>query len=215
MKQFFLKYKLIWVLLYCLIYMSWFFYLEQTVTTEFHVIHAPLDNKIPFIEQFIIPYILWYGFVAAGVLYFFFTNKQDFYRMIVFLFSGMTAFLIISTVYPNGLMLRPDLGGRDNVFIDLVKSLHSIDTPTNVFPSIHVYNTLGVWIAIIKSKTLQKHKWIQIASTILSISIILSTMFLKQHSVIDVIGAFALAAAVYIIVYILEPKRTAQLLKQS
>lgn len=211
MKQFFLKYKLIWVLLYCLIYISWFFYLEQTVTTEFHVIHVPLDNKIPFIEQFIIPYILWYGFVAAGVLYFFFTNKQDFYRMIVFLISGMTAFLIISTVYPNGLMLRPDLGGRDNVFIDLVKSLHSIDTPTNVFPSIHVYNTLGVWIAIIKSKTLQKHKWIQIASTILSISIILSTMFLKQHSVIDVIGAFALAAAVYIVVYILEPKRTAQL----
>lgn len=211
MKQFISKYKHAWVFLYCPIYLICFFYLEKTVTTEFNLIHVPLDDRIPFVEQFIVPYILWYAFVAVGVAYFFFTNQQDFYRMAAFLFVGMTAFLVISAIYPNGLMLRPDLAGRDNIYIDLVKALHSVDTPTNVFPSIHVYNTLGVWIAIAKSKTLQKYKWIQIASTILSISIILSTMFLKQHSVVDVVGAFVLGAVVYIFVYVIEPKRTATL----
>ena len=50
MKTFLKKYKHAWVFLYGLIYLPWFFYLEQHVTTKFHVIHTPLDDKIPFIE---------------------------------------------------------------------------------------------------------------------------------------------------------------------
>ena len=59
-----------WVFLYGLIYLPWFFYLEQHVTTKFHVIHTPLDDKIPFIEYFIVPYMLWFAFITVTIGYF-------------------------------------------------------------------------------------------------------------------------------------------------
>ena len=78
MKTFLKKYKHAWVFLYGLIYLPWFFYLEQHVTTKFHVIHTPLDDKIPFIEYFIVPYMLWFAFIAVTIGYFFFCNTNEF-----------------------------------------------------------------------------------------------------------------------------------------
>ena len=55
MKYFLKKYSHAWVLLYFLIYMPWFAWLEKNVKTEFSVIHIDLDDKIPFWEIFAIP----------------------------------------------------------------------------------------------------------------------------------------------------------------
>lgn len=213
MKTLFHKYKHAWVFLYAFIYFPWFVYLEKNVTNEFHVIHTTLDEKIPFIEFFVIPYLLWFGFITLAGLYFFFTDRTEFYRMAVFMIVGMTVFLIISTIYPNGQILRPTEFERDNIFVDLVKHLYKADTPTNIFPSIHVYNSIGVYIAVRNSERLKEHKLIQHGSFILAVLIILSTMFLKQHSVIDVIGAFVMAVPVYHLTYVMEPKRAEELKK--
>lgn len=208
MKTFWNKYKHGWVSLYAFIYLPWFIYLEKHVTTEYNLIHVGLDDKIPFIEYFIIPYMLWFLFIAVTIGYFFlFAEKSEFYQLIVMLFTGMTLFLIISTIYPNGLDLRPDTFARDNIFVDMVKILYRTDTPTNVLPSIHVYNSLGAYIAISHCKKLKQHKWVQISALILTVSIILSTMFLKQHSVVDVITAFIIASVMYVLVYGLERSR--------
>lgn len=137
------KYKHGWVFSYFLIYIPWFLYLEKHVTRNYHVIHAAIDDKIPFIEYFIVPYLLWFVFIAAVMLYFFFTDKEGFYRLAKLMFTGMTIFLIISTLVPNGLNIRPYSFERDNVFVDMVKLLYRADTPTNVMPSIHVYNSLA------------------------------------------------------------------------
>ena len=187
--------------------MPWFCYLEQHVTKNFHVIYAPIDDKIPFVEFFIIPYYIWFPFMAVAVLYLFFKDKDEFYQVIKFLVIGMTVFLIFSTVYPNGQTLRPTIFERDNIFVDMVKRLYKTDTPTNIFPSIHVYNTLGVYIAIRASKHLQKNKWIQIGNLVLTVSIILSTVFLKQHSILDMVGAFVIAAPAYYFSYVMVPKK--------
>ncbi|MRN26701.1 phosphoesterase, partial [Romboutsia ilealis] len=84
--------------------------------------------KIPFIEYFIVPYLLWFVFIAATFLYFFFTDVDGFYRLAKLMFTGMTIFLIISTLVPNGLNLRPMYFARDNVFVDMVKMLYKADT---------------------------------------------------------------------------------------
>ena len=110
-----------------------------------------------------------------------------------FLIIGMTFFLILCTVFPNGQNLRPATFVRDNIFVDLVRYIYSTDTPTNVLPSIHVFNSIGGCIAIGHSKALKKHRKIQFGSYLLALLIILSTMFLKQHSVTDVIAAFVLS----------------------
>ena len=207
MKKLLYKYKHAWVLLYAFIYFPWFFYLEKHVTRGFHVIHTAIDEKIPFIEYFIIPYLLWFVFMIVAATYFFFTDKQDFYRLAAFMIIGMTIFLIFSSLYPNGQILRPKTFARDNIFVDLVKQLYKTDTPTNIFPSIHVYNSIAVYLAVRKSRHLEKNKPVQIATLVLTAMIILSTMFLKQHSVLDVIGAFLLSAFVYRFVYVSYPKR--------
>ena len=124
MKSFLQKYRHAWVFLYGFIYLPWFFYLEKHVTTDFHIIHTSLDEKIPFLEIFIIPYGLWFLFIAVTVGYFFFTDKTDFYKLSAFLCIGMTIFLIFSTIYPNGQILRPTTFEHDNIFVDLVKQLY-------------------------------------------------------------------------------------------
>lgn len=197
----FQKYKHLWILSYFFVYMTWFSYVEKTVTTHFHVIHVWLDDHIPFCEYFIIPYLLWFFYVAIGVTYTALVNKNDFYKLCGFLFTGMTIFLIISTLYPNGHFLRPYVFERDNVFTALCERLYAIDTATNLFPSIHVYNSLGVHFAIRNSKELQKHKLVRSLSFVLCVSIIFSTMFLKQHSVFDVVTALILGFVMYEIIY--------------
>lgn len=69
--------------------------------------------------------------------------------------------------------------------------IYSMDTPTNVLPSIHVYNSIGAMAAIAHSTSLKKHRGVQIGSYVLGILIIFSTVFLKQHSITDVIAALA------------------------
>lgn len=199
--EFIAKYKHGLLLLYFLIYLPWFGYLEENVTTHFHVIHVALDDKIPFCEYFIIPYMLWFVYVAWGVAYFFFKNKSEYYKLCAFLFTGMTIFLVISTVYPNGHYLRPTTFERDNIFVQAVQWLYSTDTPTNLFPSIHVYNSLGINMAVWHSENFKKNKPVRYGSSILCISIILSTMFLKQHSVFDVVTGVVLAAFMFSLVY--------------
>ena len=206
MKTLLHKYKHAWVFLYAFIYFPWFCYLEKNVTNEFHIIHTALDEKIPFMELFVIPYLLWFGFITFTALYFFFTDQTGFYRMAAFMITGMTVFLIISTIYPNGQILRPTEFARDNIFVDMVRHLYEGDTPTNIFPSIHAYNSIGVHLAVRNSERLKKNRLAQHGTFVLSVLIILSTMFLKQHSILDVIGAIVLAVPAYYLAYVWEPK---------
>ena len=201
-KQFIAKYRHgIPLLVYVIIYLSWFAHLEQTVTKHYKVIHMDIDDYIPFCEIFVIPYFLWFGYIAVTVLYFFFKNKEDYCKTCIFLFTGMTIFLIISTLWPNGHHLRPVVMPRENIFTDMIQSLYRTDTATNLWPSIHVYNSIGAHLAISRSKEFAGKPLVRMGSLLLAASIVLSTMLIKQHSVFDVLTAFVLAAVMYLIVY--------------
>lgn len=190
------------LLVYMAVYLGWFAWLEKTNTKNFHVIHVNLDDYIPFWEIFVIPYLLWFVYVAATVAYLFLTDKQEYFKSFAFLATGMTLFLIISTLWPNGHHLRPaEMPPRDNIFIQLVSLLWKTDTPTNLWPSIHVYNSLGAHFAIAHCPRLRAKKGIRIASGMLATSIILSTMLIKQHSVFDVMTGLGLGYAMYLLIY--------------
>ena len=202
MKKFYERYKhAIPLMIYAVIYCTWFAYLEKTVVHPTRIIHMKVDDMIPFCEVFIIPYFLWFAYVSAVVIYCFFKSKQDYYKCCTFLFTGMTVFLVISTLWPNGHHLRPYIMPRDNIFTALVARLYSADTPTNLWPSIHVYNSIGAHLAVVHNQKLSQNRKVCTGSFLLSISIILSTVFLKQHSMFDVLTAFVMAAVMYLIVY--------------
>lgn len=205
MKKFFMKYRhALPLIIYGIIYLSWFAHLEQTVTKKYRVIHMNIDDYIPFVEVFVVPYFLWFAYVAIVVMFFFFKNKDDYFRTCIFLFTGMTVFLIISTLWPNGHHLRPYVMPRDNIFTKMIAGLYKTDTATNLWPSIHVYNSIGAHLAIVKSNYFKDKPVIRWSSFILASSIILSTVFIKQHSVFDVLTAFGLAAIMYVVVYRLD-----------
>ena len=120
MKQLFLKYRHAWILAYGLIYLVWFGYLEKTVRTNYHVMHVALDDYIPFCEYFVVPYFLWFAYVAVGVGYFFFTSREEYYQLCICLFTGMTISLIICTFFHNGTNFRPQVDPQQNIFSALV-----------------------------------------------------------------------------------------------
>lgn len=198
LKSFFMTYRYGLIIpLYAAIYLPWFFYLEEKITKRYHIIHMAVDDYIPFCEAFIIPYYMWFAYMLVAVFLCMLTNKESFLRSFFFLSCGMTIFLIVSTIFPNGHHLRPAIFPRNNFLTDIVKGLYAIDTPTNLFPSIHVYNSIGSHLAIASNETLRRRKWLKNGSLALCICIILSTVFLKQHSMFDVITALGLALAMY------------------
>ena len=203
MKQLLSKYNHAIAILYLPIYLACFFFLEAKNTTDYYAIESVLDQYIPFCEVFIIPYLLWFAYIIVTVLYFFFTNKRDFTRLCIFLFTGMSICLVIYYVWPNGHNLRQDLTtlGRDNIFTSLIDNLYTVDTSTNVCPSIHTLNSIGACVAIFHSKTLKSKKGIRIGALLLTIAICMSTVFLKQHSIIDVLCALLLALPMYWLAY--------------
>lgn len=191
-----------WVLIYGIFYMAAFYWVEHRPPVRIHIIHTLYDDYIPFCEYFIVPYYLWFFFVAAAVVYFAFFQKsrQEYYSLILNLGIGMTIFIFFSWIYPNGQVLRPRLEG-ENIFEQAVMLLYKADTPTNIFPSIHVFNSLACCMAFLKNKACRSRRLLSAGIVILTVSIVLSTVFLKQHSVVDVVGAFAMAAILYPIVY--------------
>lgn len=191
------------MLIYCIIYLLLFFYLEHRTVYNYHVIDTVFDQYIPFCEFFIVPYLLWFPYMVGTVLYFIFgnKNKKEYYQLAFNLMMGMTIFLIVSYVYPNILHLRPTEFPRENIFTDMVRALYRTDTPTNVLPSIHVFNSLAIHMSLSNCESLRDRRGIRYGSLVLTILIILSTMFLKQHSVIDVCLGITLALFGYLFFY--------------
>ena len=78
--------------LFMVFYMVSFFYLENRVNYRFHVIHSSFDKMVPFCEYFVVPYFLWFFYIAFTVLWFMFKNKdqKEYLQLIFNLGIGMT-----------------------------------------------------------------------------------------------------------------------------
>lgn len=203
-KNFCQKYKHLFPLaIFLIFYLTVFGYVENRPIYHMHLLASRFDHLIPFCEVFIIPYIIWFFYITFGVLFFGLVEKDrdQYYQLSVNLMIGMALFLLISLVWPNGHTLRPAVFPRDNVFTRLVIMIYSSDTSTNVFPSIHVFNTIAMHTAVRHSVILKKYPWAQRISGIIAISIVLSTMFIKQHTVIDVVGAMGLNLITWYLLY--------------
>lgn len=177
---------------FTLFYLPGFFLLERLVVPKY-TIHCFLDDWIPFCEYFLIPYALWFPLLAGSLLYFLLKSDQDFLRLCFLMFVGMAICLLIYWILPNGLDLRPEIQ-RDNLFCRLMQFTYTVDTPTNVCPSIHVSSTTAIHWVVWHSPLLKNRRWIRWGSGVLTVLICLSTVFLKQHSVVDVACGILLTA---------------------
>ena len=188
-----------WLMGYWAFYLFGFFSLEQ-LDPEYTIIHCFIDDLIPFNEWFVIPYCLWYLWMPGTMLYLFFKDKTDYCRLCFIMFVGITLAMLTYLVWPNGLDLRQPIP-RQNVLCQLVELLRGIDTPTNVCPSIHISSTVSIAIVGLRCKLFRGNLPVHALIWAMTILITLSTLFLRQHSVIDVVAGAALSLVLMLPAY--------------
>lgn len=178
--------------------------------SEVWLIHSPLDDRIPFCEWFLIPYCIWYLYIAAVLLNALLRGgKREFLRSTSFAVGCMILPMIFCTLVPNGipLSMRPDFDalGRENLLTKGVELLYASDSPPlSVMPSMHVSVSMALFCAVMTGESLKGKKLLKAASLILSLLICMSTVFIKQHSILDVFWGIVTAAVVFAAVTIAE-----------
>lgn len=116
------------------------------------------------------------------------------------MFSSMAISLLLYLLFPNGVQLRPETIAGDNIAASLMQMVWAVDTSTNVCPSIHVSTTVAIFLAVRRSRIWQRRSLVVGGCGVLAALICLSTVFLKQHSVIDVLCGIALTLVLHLVV---------------
>ena len=189
-----------------------FWSMELIGADKYHTVYCFLDDKIPFCEYFIIPYYFWFIFLIVMMVYGFFWDETAFKNYMKFTIITYTVTLLIYAVYPTAQNLRPTVFENNNFFTEIVRFAYDVDTNTNVCPSIHVLGSLAVCFAARKSRVFGSRAW-RMTFAAITVLITLSTLFVKQHSVVDIFFALVLGAAVYPFVY--PVKHTAEKTEDS
>ena len=179
-------------LVYLVFYTIYFSVLEELVRPRYWI-SCPLDDLIPFCELFVVPYLLWF-LLVPGMYYWFYRSGDtaSYLHLCRVMLTGLTLCLLIYTFFPNGQLLRRPIP-RDNIFCGLVRLIRGVDTSTNVCPSIHVFVSTAVAMVAGRAASLRDHPVARRGIQVLVVLICLSAVFLKQHSVVDVILGAALA----------------------
>ncbi len=176
------------------------FLIQNNINIGGYEIHSRLDDYIPFIPAFIIPYTLWYFLIASAAVVFFFRSKKDLEKIFLSLNICMGVSLLVYFLFPNYISLRPVEYGTD-IFSQGVKLLQLMDSSSSVCPSLHVSISFAVYAGISHSN-LFRHKHTLKALMFLSAIIIsASTVFIKQHSIIDVFFGILLSIFSTVMVY--------------
>lgn len=194
------NYHHFWYLLIWVTYLPLFILVEHLVTEGYTVVHIPLDDVIPFCEWFIFPYCLWHPLLGLMTAYLAFWDADSFKRYMIFLALGFFPVILFDWAFPNGQELRPLVFEHENIATWLCAHIYAADTNTNVFPSMHVIGAAALYAATLHTPSLRKHRldWVML---VLAILISISTVFVKQHSCLDVIGAIPYSALVWWLVY--------------
>jgi len=190
---------LLWLLGWIGYFIAYFVTENFIPESECYMVYSPLDDMIPFCEYFVVPYVLWYAWIVGSLLYFMFYNPVSFKNMMKFIIITQVCATIIYVAFPNGQALRPEVFERDNIFTRIIGSLYSFDTNTNVFPSLHVAYSIGIASVWVKEKDASV-LW-KIFMVVFGVLVILSTAFIKQHSILDAFGALPICIAAEIIVF--------------
>lgn len=192
---------LIW---YWPVYFFMFFFVERLYAVpQYHIVSCPLDELIPFHEIFVIPYLFWFVFMVWMMLYSFFYEPDVCIRYNHYFILTFSATIIFYILYPTAQELRPPRFDRDNVFTRFLSGLYSFDTNTNVCPSLHVIGAGAAMFAGFDTKRYRSIGW-RCFFVLAFVLISMSTVFLKQHSVVDVAAAVPVCVLGYILIYRLD-----------
>jgi membrane-associated phospholipid phosphatase len=167
---------------------------------DYPVLRLPWDDRIPLVSGFVWVYLLYYILPPMMVLL---LPRLRYYKdmllgiMLLFVIS----FAIFAT-YPVQ-MVRPAVIGNGLSERVLRHVYATDDPPVDVFPSLHV--AMSVLVAAIVR---HNHRRMGNIFIVLALWIAVSTLFVKQHWIADVVVGALLGFAVYWLAYRLHPLET-------
>ena len=189
------KLWLTWAVYFCL-----FFLTENLIPAEkCHPVHCFLDDIIPFNEYFLVFYCGWYVLVFGSLVYYFFYDVQRFRELDLYIFTTQMAAMACYIFWPSRQYLRPEVFPRENVFTWIMGLIYTFDTNTGVCPSLHVAYSLAIVSVMVKDDQLKKP--FKVLVTCFCLMVCLSTAFVKQHSVVDIIAALPVVLLGELLIY--------------
>ena len=194
------KYRHVYLLLFWPLYGIAFAAVELWEDRDWTAVYWPgVDDMIPFCEYFVIPYIFWFVFLGGMVAFTLLFDREAFRKMMYFIIITYTVTIIIYLIWPTEQHLRPNIAtfGRDNFLTRFMQGFYDYDTHTNVCPSIHVLGSVAVLFGSWHCKYFRRSVSWQIFFWVWTVLISISTVFLKQHSAIDIPTALALSVIAY------------------
>lgn len=159
-----------------------------------HVVCCPADAWIPFCEWFLLPYVFWYGYLFGMVCYTLLYDVALFRKFMKYVMLTTAAAFAVYILYPNCQNLRPEVLPGESMLLSSVALLYRLDTSSNVCPSLHVMHSFAVLSAGFRAEELQG-KGLKLFFVVATVLICCSTVFLKQHSVMDGLLALPICAA--------------------
>lgn len=167
-------------------YLLSFFLVEHVSRSWYIILHSPMDEWIPFVKYAVGFYYLWFVCLAGTfVAFVFFEERKRFLHMYCTIALCMFSSILFYFLVPTAVNLRPSSVSGNDIFASLVRMIWMADNSCNVCPSLHV-STAFLMDCVWQRSTLLDKPWQKYAVRLLDIGIILSTVLLKQHSVIDV-----------------------------
>lgn len=138
-----------------------------------------IDDKIPLIPVFIIPYIGYFIYIITTIVLLWNSSVINTFfitYIISYIIAGFFWYFI-----PNGVK-RPVIKGKD-IFSKLIALIYKYDDDTNGFPSAHIFATLicSYFLLLVFPQQI-------ILITTITLLISSSTVFVKQHYVLDLVG---------------------------
>ncbi|TJY40753.1 phosphatase PAP2 family protein [Cohnella pontilimi] len=167
---------------------------------EVYMLVTALDRATPFVKFFAAPYAVWIFYIYVCLVYFFRKNITVYYRgLLTYIVCALTCYLIYSVFQTT--VPRP-LVTVDDPFTWLVSYIYNRDLPFNCFPSIHCFSSYMVMRLVWTSSF--RNKWNVTLITTMSTLIILSTLFVKQHVILDAVAGILLVEVWLAVMMLIE-----------
>lgn len=193
-----------WVMLTIILIVNYIAYFGSRIFTSglkhYSLINS-LDRKLPFLSFFILFYLLAYlqwiiGFVMIGR-----GRREVVFQMFIgeLIAKGiaLVCFILLPTTVKE---IRPGIEtlGSGGIWNTLTGLIYSMDAADNGFPSIHC---LESWVCFRGALKLDKvPRWYVYTMLGMTLLVFASTVFVKQHALVDIVGGVA-AVEIGLIIY--------------
>lgn len=185
----------IWILLIPLINLM-YLPLDRSNGHVFILVTA-FDKIIPIERIFVLPYALWYLFIFFPLIWFMLIDYDLYKTAIISIVTGFLICFAIFFIYQTGVP-RPVVAGQD--FLSrLIRLIYHFDAPYNDFPSIHVMSSFIILLGCMRARTYSREiSWL---IQIMAVLVILSTLFIKQHTLLGMTGGLITGGVIYTVTY--------------